>query len=166
MSDNDLIEIECNMDDPNSLNAIRVHSNKMHGLSLMALFMIESKNIELELNISYPGSKSLEFILENLISIWRNYKPSKSMIRSYIKNGEFLKELNNIKLTDKTHKPETFTEFNVCKNIIDINQIDKEVIIKIYRNAENGCRKLKLSYKEDLINDEKESDNAIEEKLY
>ncbi len=140
------VEITCNLHNK-TVDILKQYSNVPHGLSLIALFLIDTNNKELDMQISYPFSTSLSSVLDSLFSVWLKYEPIKSFIRSVKKDGTFLSEIDSIKLYNNDDFPLSEDDFNGKQVIIDVELKDQEYTVTLYRWSEAKARKLKLLHK-------------------
>lgn len=147
IKENSNTEIKCNKNTP-TIQTIKQYVNVPHGLSLLALFLIDKNNNGLDISIAYTADVSLNVILDGLFSVWLKYEPIKSLIRSFKKDGHFLQEIDGIKLIQTNERPQSEDEFNNKHVIIDVELLsDLSYEVTLYRWSEPQPRKLKLQYK-------------------
>lgn len=161
MEDNYDIKITCNLE-LKSLQSIKKYENLPHGMSLIALTMIDPNNKGLEMNIKIKNELYFKSFIEHIINVWCNYKPISSYIRSYYKNNIYLNEYNNLILSDNVEFPNSINYFNNKKIIVDIiEDQDFNFTFKIYQYGEIKARLLQISFDriQSIIYDFTQDDN-------
>ena len=142
MSHTSGIEITSNLD-IRQLEAIKKYIGSPHGMSILALTMIDPEHRDLSITVKLDGNSSLDTFVEYLIGIWRQYEPIKSVIRSVQMKGVFLSTYEDIQLQQTDQQP-VLENFGKKNNIIDIQTNGLQYTFKIYRANESGVRVLKL----------------------
>jgi hypothetical protein len=133
-----------------ALEQLRKHLGTSHGMSLIAITMIDFNNRDLELDVLLESNMYLEAFVEHIINVWGNYIPVPSFIRSYQVEGKFLDEFEGVKLQDTTPFPGTNDQYKNKKFIIDIadgkdDDNEKTYTFKFYRWGEDRPRILRVS---------------------
>ncbi len=136
-------EIFTNVEFP-ALESIKKHIDKPHGLSLIAMSMID--NIR-DLEIRFDTTDYIDTIINYLVGVWLEYAPIPCMIRSYKKNNIFQDTVDFIsepidKLQACDSVPSTVNDFNNKKVIIDIASNNGVYTIKFYKWNEGAERRL------------------------
>lgn len=148
-----------------SMEQIKKYAGVPHGMSLVALSMLDPNNKDLELTIELDSEMYLESFVEHIMGVWQKYEPITSFLRSYKNSDEYLSEFNEIKLSTNPVFPNSNDHFKNKKVIIDVEySLDKqknpEYKFKFYRWSENKPRILHLYIKADL--DEKKDEFVFE----
>jgi hypothetical protein len=141
-----LPEVKCNMDII-PLPIIKQHIGTLHGMSMVAVCMLDSNYRHIEMNISFDNEQYLIDFAEHVIAVWKKYEPIPSYIRSFKHNEKFLTQYNGNKLSSDTTLPTAIETFNGKKAIIDVNMVNVDYIFKLYKWSEDSPRILRLILK-------------------
>ena len=119
-----------------------------YGSSLVALTMLDNNYSGIEMNIEFTELIELVQFNEQVVGIWSKLEQSllTSFIRTYKKDGVFLKSFNDVELESSIIFP---TEVSMYKNkryIIDIEQVRNSYKYRIYKFGENSPRMLNITY--------------------
>jgi hypothetical protein len=140
-------EIKCNRV-LTGLNSIKQYSSVPHGQSLLALFLVDPNNKNVQISIAYSYETVLNDLVEQLFGVWQKYEPIKSMIRSFKKDGVYLDELDGLVLQKTNSTPTSETDYDNKQVIIDVEMfVDGTYEIKLHKYSEQNPRILKLLYK-------------------
>jgi hypothetical protein len=151
LSIKDLIEtseqkpkIESNIAFP-SLDQIKKFCGEPHGMSLLAISMIDPLNKDLEVKLSFDSDAQLGSAVEHLLAVWEVYTPITSFIRSFQIDGKFVENFNNVELTTETTYPVNVSDYRGKKVIIDASKTGTSYKFKLYRWNEVFPRILEFS---------------------
>jgi hypothetical protein len=141
-----------------SLNQVKKHINTSHGLSMLALCMLDIHHKTLNVEISFDDELSLINTSEQLLATFLKCESNKVMLRSYKVEGKFLDSYLDIKLSDITTQPVSPNEYaGNSKVILHCSINEKKHEYYFYRLNESGPRILTLVVPtEELSIDEKE----------
>lgn len=135
-----------------SIDSIKKYADVPHGMSLIAIFMLDPLNKNVELTMKFDDESQMESFVEYVLGVWNNYEPITSFIRSYCNDGLYTTVLDNKQLSSVANHPSSNDDFKGKKVIIDIEKqtLGKEglmYIFKFHRLNEVKPRLLKLSLK-------------------
>lgn len=136
--------IKCNLN-INSWPTIEKYHGTSHGISLVAMSMLDVNNRGLQFTVTIDGDR-IDSYVEHVLSVWRRYNPIPSFIRSYKMDDKFMQEFDGIKLDTKPVFPSVPDMFMGKKVIIDIehNTDRDEYTFKHYQWNEDKPRVLQL----------------------
>ena len=130
------------------METIRKYSSEPHGMSLIALTMLDPMHKDLEMEIKFDDEGYINSFVEYVMGVWNKYEPITSFVRSYEKDGKFIDDLDGVKLSAKSTAPGSTADFNNKKIIIDVISIGSDSFtFKFYRWGENKPRVLRLLVK-------------------
>lgn len=130
------------------LETIKKYAGVPHGMSMVALCIMDGQYRGLEMDIKFDSEMYMNSFVEHLISVWANYEPISSFIRSYKKDGKFVKEFDGNTLQESDTVPASTEEFKNKKVIIDMStEGDDKYTFRLYRWNEVRPRILRLSVK-------------------
>lgn len=139
--------VSCNKNLP-PVKAIKQYSDVPHGKSLLAMFMIDKNNMDIQLTMSFDNDVNIDVVLDELLAHWRKFEPIRTNIRSLKRNGRYVDELDGYPLQAVSGMPESEEVFDKKHVIVDIEQLpDFSYEIKLYRWAELKPRVLILNHK-------------------
>ena len=128
-----------------AIDQLKKYAGVPHGMSMVALTLIDPLNRNLEMNVVFESEMYLNAFADHVINIWEYYKPISSFIRSYKSNGEFLDKFNGYKLKKLTPFPFSIDHFNDKKVIIDVEAGVGYYLFKCYKWNEEKPRVLHLT---------------------
>jgi hypothetical protein len=126
-----------------SLDKIKNYINRPHGVSIVALSMIDPNNKNLNINITTNDYNIYILYISQLPIIWQKYIPEPCLIRSYKKDNLWTNDYDAFDKGENAYKHLTSdTQYNK-KNIFDIIEEHDNIIYYIYRWLEQP-RKLTI----------------------
>ena len=139
--------ITSNLDIP-ALERILKHAGTNHGMSLVAITMLDDGCRNLEMKMIFNDEILLGTAVSQLIDIWSVYHPIPSYIRSYRRDDVYIDNLNEQPLYANSNVPTSSADYNGKRAIIDIEtKGSTDYMFKIYRLGEIKPRELSLMLK-------------------
>ncbi len=141
------LDVKTNLS-PELDNVIQKYANVHHGLSLIALSVLDANNKSISIEMKYDDLHLLNNAVEYIISIWNAYQPILSKLRSYKVNDKFQDKLGNVELKHEDGMPilSDFEHYKVLYDIVNVDNIN--YTFKLYRAYEQSYRVLKMYYVE------------------
>lgn len=138
-------EIKSNLD-VNLESVIKKYAGVPHGLSLIAVSMLDPSHKSINVELKYTDQHLLNNAVEYLVAIWHNYEPIPTRIRTYKVNGSFIEKSGTMQFQQNDDVPYSTDAFGHIKVLVDIACIKDgtEYTIKLYRWGEPSPRVLKL----------------------
>ena len=116
-----------------SLDKIRNYMNRPHGVSLIALTLIDPKNKDLNINLTTNDYNIYNLYISQLPNIWQKYNPEPCLIRNYKKNNVWTNEYDAFDNGINANKNLiSDTQYNK-KNVLDIIEEKNTINYYIYR---------------------------------
>jgi len=138
-----------------AIEEIKKHLTEPHGISLIAITMLDKKNQNLKLEIQFDTEAELITFLSTVLAIWDKYEPIPSYLRSYKQDGQFMDSIDDIKLEHTDAYPTSIEQYRGKKAIIDMSLTTPNYfIIQIHRWNETNPRILILCLKPDQNQDQ------------
>lgn len=134
------------------LDEIRKHIGSSHGASLVALTMIDPKNIGIDMNLSFLYEFDLFKFARCAVEAWDKCTAFKTWVRSYKYEDKFLENVNDIKLTDNL-KPLNDDDFIKYKAVVDIEYNDQTLTYKVH-TPKHKPRLLTCNFKNTFVSNE------------
>ena len=132
----------------NTVNLLKQYSSVPYGQSLLAIFLVDPNNRDMQISISYGGETNLNDVVNELFGIWLKYEPTKTIIRSFKKDGVYLNDVDGIELQHTNTYPSSQEEYGGKHVIVDVEMYnDNTYNIALWRYPESSPRMLKLLYK-------------------
>ncbi len=142
-----------------SYDYIKKHMGQSHGMSAIAISLIDPINADLEMRVVFDTINEMNNFIEYVLGVWKKFIPVPSFIRSYLKDDVYVKSLNGVELEEKALFPSTVEEFKGKTIIIDIvSNKTSEYLFKFYKFNDTKPRLLYVSAKETLIPSEIDMD--------
>ena len=127
-----------------NLELIKNQIGNPYGSTLIALTLLDKRYRELKLEVKFNDINYMEFFIDGLIEVWKDYKPVTSKIRSFKYKKKYLDKLGDIKLLPEDKKPLNHKGFCGCNFLIDINRPkENEFVIKLTKWSDKFPRILK-----------------------
>ncbi len=128
--------------------SIQKHAGSSHGLSLVALSLVDKANKDLTIEVSCVGETQLQDFASQIRGILQNSKVIKVYFRSMKVNGVFQDTYEDSKLEHDDTLPTSPEQYkDKAHTICDIEITGDGQTWKFWRNPENAPRVLKLSAK-------------------
>lgn len=96
------------------------HSSTSHGMSMIALSMLDINHTNLKMTMTFDSLETLENCAEQMAAVWAKCESNKVLFRSVQQEEEFLNEYFERQLTNVTAFPTASAEYKNCKVILDI----------------------------------------------
>lgn len=116
-----------------------------HGMSMIALAMLDINHKNLEVTLVFDDKDTLENCAEQMTAVWHNCMSNKVLFRSIKKDGDFVPEFFGEKTSNIIGMPTSSNDYKNNKVIMDADMNDTHVY-KFYRWIENNPRVLTLKY--------------------
>lgn len=132
--------------DTDFLTQAKKHSNSSHGMSMIALSMLDAAHMNLNTTLVFEDMDTLENCAEQMTAVWDKCASNKVLFRSAKKDGVFLAEFFGKPMSEETALPTTSDEYKNYKVIMDanINNAENVHVYKFYRWLEIYPRVLTL----------------------
>ena len=118
--------------------------NTSHGMSMLALAMLELRHVGLNVTLTFEDIDTLENCAEQMTAIWDRCESNRVLFRSVKKDGAFLKEYFDRPLSEETTHPTSPDEYKLSKIILDADMNANTHVYKFYRTNEQRPRLLTL----------------------
>jgi hypothetical protein len=128
-----------------ALTQAKKFAGSSHGLSMMALNMLDALHKGLNVTMSFEDGGALENCADQMLAVWMRCESNKVLLRSVKQNSTFLKSYFGKELSENTAFPSTSTEYNNAKIILDAELSDFAHTYKFYRWNELTPRVLILN---------------------
>jgi hypothetical protein len=140
-------DIYCNID-IKPAETVKKYVGSTHGISVLALTLIDPNSHGVEFSIKYSSEQQLLYTVTQLIDVWCKYAPVKTFLRSCCVNGVYQTEYNDVSL-EPTQNP-TNLGFGLKTAAVDLDIKDNVYTFTVFRLNENSPRMLVLSVKSPL----------------
>lgn len=142
------VTVKTNIDTDFILQAKKCASSS-HGMSMMALSMVDANHRDLNMTVTFDNYSTLEDCAEQMTAVWAKCESNKVLFRSVKNAGEFQTEYFNYPLSEVTTFPFTSAEYKYAKVILDIDLNIGHHVYTFYRWNEPRPRILTLKTKEE-----------------
>lgn len=136
--------------DSDSLTQAKKHAGTSHGMSMLALALLDANHRGLELTLVFDDVATLENCAEQMTAVWDRCMSNKVLFRSAKKNGSFLTDFFDKPMTDVNTMPTSSAEYKNHKLILDVELNDTDTdtggshVYKFYRWLDQQPRVMTL----------------------
>ena len=128
--------------------AIQKHLGSTHGLTLIALSLMDHTNVGLAMELACVGEVQLQDYASQIMGILHKSAVIKVYIRSVKNNGVFQDQFNGAVLEHSSERPASTEEFKNGANVIcDVEVTNQGQTLHFWRIPEVAPRVLKLYVK-------------------
>lgn len=143
------------------LTQAKKHATTSHGLSMLALSMLDTNHLNLQMTLVFEDLDTLEDCAEQMTAVWSMCQSNKVLFRSAVQGGKFLTEYFGKQVSEVTSYPSASAEYKYFKVILDIvindttdtdTDTDTTRVYKFYRWNEPHPRVLIMKYEKNIEN--------------
>lgn len=129
------------------IESAKKHHGTSHGLTMLALCLIDRSHSNLNVTITYDDSFSMENSAEQILAAWLKCESNKTRIVSYKINGEYQKNYLGLDLIEDSKPPVSNAEYKNYKAMIYADVYDNKQTYTIYYIGSHQPRYLILQVK-------------------